>query len=155
MAPREQTFDVGHPSPDRGAVSGREIFVGLFAAPVAWSLQLSANAAVAGLACIGETGSASGATGSGAAATGSGAAALAIAIVNLLAVALALAGLAVSMRSLRRTRGEMVERSGGVMQAGEGRTRFLSVWGVWASGLFLIATGANTIAVFWRGLCPA
>ena len=75
-------------------------------------------------------------------------------VINLVALAIALLALAASIRSMRRSRDERVENSGGVMQAGEGRARFLAVWGIWTSVLFLIAISANTIAGLWRGLCP-
>lgn len=82
------------------------------------------------------------------------AAAVSIIAINLAAIAVALLALAVSLRSVRRTRHDSFDRKGGIMQTGEGRTRFLSVWAVWISALFLLAIGANTVAVFWRGLCP-
>ena len=141
MAERnEAQFDIGHPAPDRGRVSLWPVFFGLLAAPVAWSLQLSANATVAGLACL---------TGAGSFETAS----ISIVVVNLVALAIGLSAFGVSIACLRRTR--HLDHTGGVMEAGEGRSRFLSVWGIWTSVLFLLAIGANTISVFWRGLCPA
>ena len=71
--------------------------------------------------------------------------------VNLAALVGATLALALSIRNLRRTRHEF--GSGGVMDAGEGRTRFLSIWGIWLSVLFIIAIAFNTIAVFWSRLC--
>jgi hypothetical protein len=39
------------------------------------------------------------------------------------------------------------------MEAGEGRSRFLSVWSIWTGVLFLLAIAFNTLSVFWVGLC--
>jgi hypothetical protein len=144
--PREARFDIGHPAPARDRTSPWAVAFGLFGAPLAWTLQLNANVAIGSLGCLQPNGVA-GSTGS------TGGAVLATIVINILAFVLAAAALAVSARDLRRTRHEERHRSGGVIGAGEGRTRFLSVWGVWISGLFIIAIGANTMAAFWRGLC--
>ena len=147
MAERDEAqFDIGHPAPDRDRVSLWLLFFGLLAGPVAWSLQLNANAAVAGLACLTTHGAA-------APAIGSESTSIRIVVVNLVALAIGLSALGVSLACLRRTR--HLEHAGGVMEAGEGRSRLLSIWGIWTSVLFLLAIGANTISVFWRGLCPA
>ncbi len=139
-------FDIGHPAPDRGRISRLLVAFGLVGAPLAWSLQLSANSALTGLACLLPDG-ASGVT----AATDE--AVVATVIVNLVALAVALLALLVARRDLHRTRHPDQLHKEGVLMAGAGRTRFLSVWGVFASVLFLIAIAANTIVVFWRGLC--
>jgi hypothetical protein len=73
--------------------------------------------------------------------------------VNLAALIGAGLALALGVRNLRRTRHEHDAGSGGVMDAGEGRTRFLSIWGIWIGVLFIVAIAFNTIAVFWIGLC--
>ena len=143
---KEAAFDIGHPAPDRDAVSLWTVAFGIVGAPLAWSLQLSANSAIAGLACLTDTGAALG--------SGSELTAVSVIVINLAAVALGVVAFIVSLHTSRKTRHTGFERSGGVMRTGEGRTRFLAVWGIWTSILFLVAIGANTIAVFWRGLCP-
>ena len=40
-----------------------------------------------------------------------------------------------------------------MMDAGEGRTRFLAIWGIWIGLVFMLAIAFNTISVFWAGLC--
>jgi hypothetical protein len=54
---------------------------------------------------------------------------------------------------LGRTVHEHKGRSGGVMDAGEGRTRFLAVWGIFISLVFFVATLANTFSLVLVPLC--
>ena len=54
---------------------------------------------------------------------------------------------------LGRTRHEHDARSGGGWTPARGRTRFISIWGIWIGVLFLVAIAFNTISVFWIGLC--
>ena len=144
--PRKDEFDIGHPAPDRGRVDLRLLAFGLVGAPLAWAAQLAINSAIPGIVCVGPTGD----TVDAAAAVP----AVAMAAVNFVTLAVGLVALFVSIRSLRRTRGEEVDRSGGVMQAGEGRTRYLAIWGIWTSILFLLVIATHTISFFWSGLCP-
>lgn len=146
MSDSRSTFDIGHPAPARGRVPRWRLTFGLLGAPLAWSAQIGAASAVGGLACLTPAGASL-----GTAPTGTAAALIAI---NLVALAVAAAALAVSYGDLRRTHREEFERSGGVMEAGEGRTRFLCICGVWMSVLFLVATAASTISVVWNGACP-
>jgi hypothetical protein len=46
-------------------------------------------------------------------------------------------------------------RSGGVLEAGEGRTRFLATWGIFISVVFIVAMLANTLSLFLVPLCRA
>ena len=137
-------FDIGHPAPGRSVTSNWWLWFGFLAAPLAWSLQLSVNSGLTGIACLG---------------TAAPDVELrgwtepAIVIVNLCALAIALLGLAVSIRNLRRTHAVEQGDGRGVLGAGEGRTRYMSVWGIWTSVLFFCAIAFNTVAVFWEGLC--
>jgi hypothetical protein len=62
---------------------------------------------------------------------------------------------ALAVRNLRRTGREHADGSGGMMDAGEGRTRFLAIWGIWIGVVFMLGIAFNTISVFWAGLCNA
>lgn len=139
-------FDIGHPAPDRGRVSLAALLFGLAGAGIAWSLQLCLTTALFGIECTGPDGARL--------SDGPSAARVVALAVNLAAVAMAVGALAVGWLNLRHTRHEHGAESGDVMDAGEGRTRFLSVWGIWASALFLCAIVFNTISVLWSGLCP-
>ena len=141
----DNTFDIGHPAPGRAVLSVVWLWFGFLGAPLAWSLQLSVNSALSGLACLGGR------------ATPDvdllGWTDTAIVVVNLAALLLALLALAVSIRNLRRTHEVESDEGRGVLGAGEGRTRFMAVWGIWTSVLFFFAIAFNTVAVFWGGLC--
>jgi hypothetical protein len=144
MAARnEATFDIGHPAPDRGRVGLGLLMLCLCAAPTLWSLQHLVLYAFASHYCSGDL-------------VGSARAALGwvqwlLPLVNVAALLGAGLALILSFRILRRTRHEY--GSGGVMDAGEGRTRFLAIWGIWLGVVFMLAIAFNTISVFWKGLC--
>lgn len=138
-------FDIGHPAPGRDVTRDRWLWFGFLAAPVAWSVQLAVNGSLAGLACL------------GGAATPDvdmlGWTQPAIVVVNLGALAIAILGLAVSIRNIRKTHPAEEGDGRGVLGAGEGRTRYMAVWGIATSVLFFCATAFNSVAVFWGGLC--
>lgn len=137
-------FDIGHPAPDRGRVGRTALLLGLGGGALAWSAQLAILTGLGSLAC---------ATGDGpqipvadlewarTAATATNVAALAAAALSFL----------LSFRNLSRTR--RLAGGGGIIDAGEGRSRFLAVWGIFAGLLFMLAVGFNTISVLWGGLC--
>lgn len=140
------TFDVGHPAPARGRINLWSLFFGLGGAPLAWALQLLAISSIATVAC----------------AVGDGPTRLppdaawatpALIAVNLAALAVAALAIAVAYVTFARTSDEAADTTGGIMEAGEGRSRFLSVWGIWTGILFILAIAFNTLSVFWVGLC--
>lgn len=141
-----QGFNVGDPAPDRGKVPGWQVLIALGGAAALWLGQLFYTTAVAGMVCLDETGAAEGVAPDWADAS--------LALVNLAALALSVLALLLGIRNLRRTGREEEVGSHGVMDAGEGRTRFLSVWSIWGSVLFIVAIAFNTGAVLWRGMCP-
>lgn len=144
--PHETGFDIGHPAPDRGKIGGWTIAFGVLGAVAAWCLQLVVGSSLTGIAC---------ASGDGPGGAGAGIAwALPAAVaVNLAAIVLAATAMAVSYRNLRRTRVQTRGHPGGLVDVGEGRTRFLSIWGILAGVLFVLAIGFNTMSVMWGGLC--
>jgi hypothetical protein len=72
---------------------------------------------------------------------------------NIAGLAIAAASLTVALGLHRRTTHEHRERSGGILDAGEGRTRFLTVWGIFISLVFIVATLANSFSLFLVPLC--
>ena len=145
MSDDGRTYHIGHPAPGRAHTKDRWLWFGFLGGPVAWSLQLAINGSLAGLACLGD------------AATPdvemAGWTQPAVIVVNLAALAVAAVALIVSVLNLRKTWEAEAGEGHGVMGAGEGRTRYMSVWGIWTSLLFLCAIAFNTISVFWSGLC--
>ena len=138
-------FHIGHPAPSRDKVSGAALLTALFGAPVAWAIQLLANAAVSGAACVGPTGER--------VAEAPDVVYPVVIAVNLAAALAAAAAFVLALRSFRQTSSEAVDSHGGVMDSGEGRVRLLAIWGIWTSVLFVLAILFNTVAVFWSGLC--
>jgi hypothetical protein len=140
MAARNEAgFDIGHPAPDRGRVALSLLMLGLFGAPAVWSLQLLLVYSFSSNGCLPGT-------------AGYGWLEWLLPLVNLAALLLAGLAMLVAYRNLRRT-GREHGGSGGVLDAGEGRTRFLSIWGIWMGVVFMLAIAFNTLAVFWGGLC--
>jgi hypothetical protein len=142
-AGNDATFDIGHPAPDRGRVGLGVLMLALLGAPAAWSLQHLALCAIASVACSGELEGAPGADQAWLS--------WVLPLINLGALLAAGLATALAARILRRTRHEF--GAGGVMDAGEGRTRFLAIWGIWLGTVFMLAIAFNTISVFWAGLC--
>ncbi len=147
-ATHETGFDIGHPAPDRGRIGGWWLLFGLVGGAVAWSVELGLLAALGGAAC---------AVGDGPKSLPAGPewAQVAEVVINILALLVAAASLAVSWRNLNRTHRMEKGDVHGMVDAGEGRTRFMAIWGIFANVLFLLAIGFNTVSVFWIGLCES
>lgn len=136
-----------HPSPHRGRVSLALLLFGVSAGPVAWSAQLVANYVLAVDPCfltsVVRTEPVLRASSNWPA----------ILVVNLLAALLAIAAGAVSLRLWRVSRHEHPGTAGHAVDAGEGRTRFLALWGVMTGFGFLAGILFDTIAVFLVPRC--
>jgi len=145
---QDTSFDIGHPAPDRGRVRNSVLFFGLAAGAFAWSVELAATASLGGAACVTGDGPKFGFT-------SAGWATITLTVINLVALLTAFGALAISWRNMKRASALEGMDVGGVLDAGEGRTRFISVWGIFAGILFILAIGFNTVAVFWSGLCGA
>ena len=142
---RGAEFEVGHPAPDRGRIGLGLLMFALFGAPVAWIVQLVAGSSIAGMACLSKSMAVETSTldWGGPAMIG----------VNIAALVVAFLALAASLAILRRTGGESEGGHDSVMDAGEGRSRYMGVWSIWTSLLFILAIAFNSISIFWSGLC--
>jgi len=145
--PQEIQFDVGHPAPDRGRVGRFTLLFALAGAPLAWSLEFSANAAISGTGCYAGFGpnkvSPESSIWVNSAVIG----------IDLAMFVMAFVSLGVSIWAYRKTGRHEHLGGGDLVDSGEGRTRFIAVWGIFTSILFSVAIAANTISVFWGGLC--
>lgn len=141
------TTSVAHPSPHRERVSNAALFFGLGAAPAAWSLQVILDYALASHACfpsaVPRLGGLQGWDGIW----------WVLLAINIVAILIAAAAALVSYRSLRATRGERPGGGSGLMEAGEGRSRFLAVWGMLTSLGFMLTIAFDTIAILGVPLC--
>ncbi|MBZ9673667.1 hypothetical protein [Mesorhizobium sp. ES1-3] len=135
-------LDIGHPAPQRHDARPVLLVFALLAAPAAWTAQLLFAFASTSYICAGPTATAVPAW-------------LAPAVIglNLAALAIAASALVVALALLRRTLDEHRQRSGGVLEVGEGRTRFLAVWGLFTSLAFVVATLANSFSLLLVPLC--
>ena len=135
-------LDIGHPAPQRHQAHPISLLFALLGAPAGWSVQLFFGFASTSYLCTGQAGIAVPAW-------------LDPAVIgfNFTALATAVAALMVALALVRRTTHEHRQRSGGIMDAGEGRTRFLAVWGVCISIVFFVATLANSFSLFLVSSC--
>ncbi len=136
-----------HPAPQRGNVSTVALFAGLFASPLAWGLQLVTNYSLAAHACY------PGDLPLHDVAPGVHSTRAIILLLNLLAMVPALGGATLSYQHWRATRGEQRGEAEHAIEAGEGRTRFLALWGVMAGIGFFIGILFNTLALLMVPTC--
>ena len=138
-------FEIGHPAPHRARARTGPLLFALGGAALGWALQFAIAASSSGLACR---------EADGARLPEAGWAGALMFGADILALALGLAALGLALAARRRTRAETHPRAGDLMDAGEGRTRFLAVWGIWGGALFLLAIAVNAALAHWGMLCP-
>lgn len=137
---------IGHPAPQRHDVALGATLFALGAAPAAWLVQLLAGFAATSYLCDpGQPYPLVAAVPSWLQP--------AISAVNILALAIAVAGTATGFMLHRRTAQEHQQSSGNLLDVGEGRTRFLVSFGMFSSAAFGIAILANTFSLFVMPLC--
>jgi hypothetical protein len=139
-----------HPAPHRRRADIRLLLLGLAAGPFAWIVQLVLGYGLASSACYSRNAPRLRVPPS--AWVGEHRLLLAI---NLVCLAIALAGAGVSWLSWRRTRQEKAGGTGMLLEIGEGRTRFLAACGTLAAAGFAVAILFDTaepfiIASCWR-----
>jgi ABC-type spermidine/putrescine transport system permease subunit II len=138
-------YGIEHPAPQGGRVGFGSLFGGLLAPPIAWSLQLLVNFGLASYACFPREFPRLSSTPGWVWPT--------LVAINLVALAVSVVATAISYRNLRRTGEEASGGHGRLLEAGEGRTRFLAVWGIWTGVWFTFAIVFNTIGVLWVQRC--
>jgi hypothetical protein len=135
-------LDIGHPAPQRHLAHPLSLLFALLGAPAGWIIQLFFGFASTSYLCTGQAGIAVPAW-------------LDPSVIgfNFAALAIAVTALMVALALVRRTTHEHRRRSGGILDAGEGRTRFLAMWGVCISIVFFVATLANSFSLFLVASC--
>jgi hypothetical protein len=135
-----------HPAPHRHLVSFLRLLFGATAAPIFWLGQLMLGFSVTAWACYG-----------GDHPTAPALAPLhaALAAFDGIAITAAAAGGIVAYASWRSLRGEKPGGHEAALETGEGRARFLALWGIMSSAIFLAAILFTTIATVGVPLCPA
>jgi hypothetical protein len=136
--PARATLEIGHPAPHRNRVPNWLLFGAIGAGPTLWLAQLLIGFAFSSYLCFPDL------PREPPLAVPSWMNATLIAA-NVIAILLTAASAFAGWRMLDRTSGEHEGQPGGMVDAGEGRTRFLAIWALVTSGLFLAAIVFNTI----------
>ncbi|HET7613755.1 MAG TPA: hypothetical protein VFK26_07490 [Gemmatimonadaceae bacterium] len=143
-----------HPAPARGRVALSGLWFGFLAGPLGWTVQTLVDSAVASHGCFPRLSPLSTPTVGGLRGI--------VFAVSLAAIALCIAGAAVSWRDWTRTREEHHRGSGkasehaqptALLETGEGRTRFMALSGVLVSLTFLIVTIGHAASIFLVSPC--
>ncbi len=120
-----------HPSPHRGRVSRWAIWFAIAAAPAAWNLQLLVNVAVTAHGCYPHDMPLADPIWSNLRTVA--------AVVELIAILVCIAGAFVAWRNWSRTRNEKPGSAHHLIEAGDGRMRFMAMVGIMVSALFFVA----------------
>lgn len=140
-------YGVEPPSPHKHLVSDAAVFAALLASPLAWSAQLLLNYGLASHACFPREAPRESLT-QGWAWLHSG-----LLAINLAALAVAIAGTVAAFYLWRRTRAEAEGDHAHLLEAGQGRTRFFAIWGVWSGVWFILQILFGLIAVIGAPGC--
>ena len=134
-----------HPAPHRHRVEFWILLFGAAAAPLIWMGHLWLSYGLSSRTCFPGDLANAGVSGAGLRD--------ALLVFDAGAIIVSLIGLAVSYRTWRATRAEARGRAEQAIEVGEGRTRFLAIWGMISSSMFLIAVLFAAIASIMVPLC--
>ncbi len=134
-----------HPAPARGKVSLWSLFFSLAAPPLAWSFQSIAGYGISSEACYpGDT--------PRTVPIFSGMWDLLL-ILNVAAIVIGVIAISVAYRNWNTTRGETDGDSQNLIERGEGRTRFIAMWGLLLGSGFVLATVFSSVALLISPQC--
>jgi hypothetical protein len=133
------------PAPHRHRAEFRVLLFGAAAAPLVWMGHLWLSYGLSSRTCFPADMANAGVSGAGLRD--------ALLAFDAGAIVVTLIALAVSYRSWRTTRAETSGRVEHTVEIGEGRTRFLAVWGMISSLMFLVAVVFAAIASVMVPLC--
>lgn len=144
--PARATLEIGHPAPHRHRVPNWLLFCAIGTGPTLWLVQLLVGFAFSSYLCFPDHPRIP---------------PLSVPVwmdpvliaTNSAAIVITAAAAVIGWRMLVRTAGEHDDQPGGMVDAGEGRTRFLATWALVASGLFLAAIVFNTLNLVMLSSC--
>jgi len=133
-----------HASPLRESTSTRELGFALGGGAVAWGVALLATYAVVDVGCAPVL--------RGHAVSWNALATVALGI-DVLALIVASSAAWIALRVWRRTRHEREAGAEGALEVGEGRTRFLAIWGLAFDLVFAVVILVQALATLMLGGC--
>jgi hypothetical protein len=133
-----------HPAPHRHRVSTALLAFALLATPAVWGMRLVANYAINSHFCF---------PGDQHGIRLPGWAWPTLLGLDLLAIVVAIAAAVIAFGCLRQSRHETNAAYGPLIEIGEGRTRFLSLWGVMIGLGFVLAVGFDLVALWIAPPC--
>ncbi len=138
------TATSAHAAPLRAKVDLLMLGFGIVAGPAVWALRLWINFAFASHLCS-----------TSAAASHNAPASIGafLVISDLTAMAIAAYAGVISYRHWQATRHQKAGNAGHLIEAGEGRTRFLAICGVVTSGLFVVAIAFDVVGILVNVPC--
>ncbi|CCD95742.1 conserved membrane hypothetical protein [Bradyrhizobium sp. ORS 375] len=141
-----ETADLrGHPAPHRHRFGMVGLLAALFAPPIGWSLHLISNYALASHACypidVPKSPVRPDLLWGG------------LIAIDAFSLVVSAASAFVAYSAWRASRQEMAEHRSQMIEAGEGRTRFLAAWGLLISALFFIAVGSDSASLWILKSC--
>jgi hypothetical protein len=136
--------DQAHPAPQRHNVDFALLAFALLATPAIWGLRLVANYAIDSHFCF---------PGDQRSDALPGWAWPTLLGLDVLAILVAAAAVLISLSSWRRTQHESAAARGQLIEIGEGRTRFMSLWGLMIGIGFIVALIFDLVTLWITPVC--
>ncbi|MGE5537544.1 MAG: hypothetical protein ACM30I_02930 [Gemmatimonas sp.] len=144
--PTDASTAVRHPSPRRARADGRVVAFGLLGAPFAWALAHVVTYSVAAVVCYPGHEPRAGIGGLGWVTPP-------LLFVYAAGLVIAAAAGVAARRAWAASREEAHGHAGHAAEIGEGRTRFMALWGLMTSGVFFALMVFDAIALLLVPLC--
>jgi hypothetical protein len=136
---------IDHPSPHRGRIGVFALLFGMAAAPLAWDVQLLVSVSLSGHACYPRNTLLRSPLWSGTWPI--------LLVVSMAGIVIAIAGGFVAYRSWLGTLDERPGSAHHLLESGDGRSRFMAMFGMLGSALFLVALVFGAVALYLVPLC--
>jgi hypothetical protein len=145
MADGTTIDDRAHPAPHRHRIGLVWLLLAIFAPPAVWSVHLIVNYASASRACYPD--------GSPQSAPAVHWLWLLLIIVDVVSLLISAGAVAIAYRSWQISAEEMAEHTSPMVETGEGRTRFLAIWGLLIGAGFFVAVIFDFVGLWILPIC--
>jgi hypothetical protein len=134
-----------HPAPHRDRTTLAELLFAVFAPPLAWSVHLVVNYGFASHSCFPDGQPQKAASFAG----------LRILLLAIDGAALVISAIAVliAYRAWQASSQELAETGSSMVETGEGRTRFLAIWGMLIGLTFFVAVIFDFVGLWMLPIC--